>query len=364
MSRKTRKKSAPPTRLTSTARTLRKRGGVATIAGGFVLLAGLLLVAALVFSDRQQPPNEVPVSIPAPDTQHMEGPVRRRLENARSAVERRPDSGPAWGAYAALCDAHSLYACAQAGYSMAIELDPQDYRWFYLQAFVSELRGAPADRVAALYEQASRLEPRLPTTFYRLGEALTRAGRLDEAAAAYHRAIELDPQLAVAHRGLGQVELAQGDPLAALVSLGQAVELGASRNAATLASLAQAQMRLGDAVAAEITAQDASEASEELAVPDPVRSGIRGMNISSAQSAKRAASLIEAGRYETALEQMRIVEESRPDDPSTHFRIGFCLAQLGKPGEALPRLERAAQLAPDDAAVRRELERVRELLDD
>ena len=344
----------------------RKRRGVAVIAGAFVLVSGLILVAVLLVTDDQQPQNEDPgspatVAIPAPDMRPMEAPVRRRLEQARSAVERRPDSGPAWGAYGALCDAHSLYACAEASYLMAIELDPQDFRWFYLLAFVSELRGAPADAVAAHYREASRLQPELPTTFYRLGEALTRAGRLDEAADAYRRALAIDPQLAVAHRGLGQVALARGDAAAAVGSLERAVALGANRNPATLASLARAQMRLGRVTEAEANAERAANASEELPVPDPVRLGIQQMNVSAAQSASRAVRLIQAGRYEAALDQMRVVEESRPDEPSTHYRIGLCLAHLGKPHEALRRLERAAELAPDNEVVRRELDRVRAL---
>lgn len=364
--------TTPPSRLTSTARTLRKRSGVAAIAGGIVLLSGLILVAALVFTDKQDPADKGPgvdpdvtaaPAIPAPDTRHMEAPVRRRLELARSRVQRQPNSGPAWGGYGAICDAHSLYGCAEVCYERAIELDPQDFRLFYLLAFVSELRGASPDQIAALYGEASRLEPGLPTTFYRLGEALTRAGRLDEASAAYRRAIGIDSELAVAHRGLGQVALAQGDAQAAVASLEQAVALGADRDAATLATLARAQMRLGNVVAAEANAaRAAADASAELPVPDPVRLRIQEMNVSSAKSASRAVRMIQAGRYDAALEQMRIVEESLPDEPSTHYRIGLCLAHLGQLNEALPRLERAAQLAPDNELVRRELERVRDLV--
>jgi len=362
----TRRSSAPASRLTTTAQTLRKRGGVAAITGGIVLLAGLLLVAALVFSG-SQPPTETTESfaplIPAPDTGSMEGPVRRRLEQARTTVERQPDSGPAWGGYGALCDAHSLYECAEVCYTRATELDKSDFRWFYLLGFVSELRGAPADRVAAHYERAALLEPRLPTTFYRLGEVLTRAGRLDEASVAYNRAIAIDTQLTVAYRGLGQVALAQGDPDAAIVHLNRAMALGADRNPATLASLAQAQMRVGDGTAAEATAARAATATAELPIPDPVRLRINEMNLSSAESASRAARLIQAGRYEAALEQMRVVEESRPDEPVTHYRIGVCLANLGQLDEALPRLRRAAELVPDNEIVRREFERVRDLVE-
>ena len=380
MSRKSRKKkkrplrqggTAAPSRLTSTARTLRKRGGVAKIAGGIVLLSGLILVAALVFTDKQNLADKGPgadpgvmaaPAIPAPDTRYMEAPVRRRLELARSSVERQPNSGAAWGGYGVICDAHSLYECAEVCYARAIELDPQDFRWFYLLAFISELRGASADQVTARYREASRLEPRLPTTFYRLGEALTRAGRLDEASAAYRRALAIDPKLTVAHRGLGQVALAQGDAQVAVASLEQAIALGADRNAPTLASLAQAQMRLGHVVAAEANAARVAGASAKLSVPDPIRGRIREMNVSSAKSAIRAGLMIQAGRYDAALEQMRIVEESRPDEPSTHYRIGLCLAHLGQLNEALPRLERAAELAPDNEVVRRELERVRGLV--
>ncbi len=347
------------------------RGGVPVITGGFVLVAGLVLVAALILTDREgsegtdadaaidtAATGEIR-TVPSPDTRHMESPVRLRLENARRTVERQPRSGPAWGGYGALCDAHALYDCAEICYAAASELDPTDFRWFYLLAFVAELRGAAPDRVAPLYAEAARLEPRLPTISYRLGEALTRAGRLDEAAAAYRRALEIDPRLAVAHRGLGQVVLAQGEPEVAVTHLARAVELGAGANPATLASLAQAEMRLGNTAAAEDYAARASTATEELAVPDPVRLGIQQMNVSAAQSAARAARLIQAGEYEAALEQMRIVEQTRPDEPSTHYRIGVCLAHLDRPVEALTHLERAAELAPDNEVVRKELERVR-----
>lgn len=380
MSRKPRKRksrpaapparSAAPSKLKATARSLGKRSGVAAISGGLVLIAGLLLVAGLVWNDpegtaKPDATGSVPKTsrtVPAPDTRHMESPVRTRLETARGAVERRPDSGPAWGGYGALCDAHGLYECAETCYAVAAELDPTDFRWFYLLAFVSELRGGLPDRIAAHYAEASRLEPRLPTIFYRLGEALARAGRLDDAATAYRKALAIDPELAVAHRGLGQVVLASGDARTAVASLTRAVELGAGENPATLASLAQAETRLGNDAAAEEYGRRAATAKAELSVPDPVRLRIRQMNVSAAQSAARAARLIQAGRYDAALEQMRIVEQTRPDEASTHYRIGLCLAHLGKRDEALTRLEKAAELAPDNEVVRRELERVRSLL--
>ena len=233
------------------------------------------------------------------------------------------------------------------------------FRWFYLLAFAAELRGAPLDLVVENYRTASRLEARLPTIFFRLGEALTRSGQLEEAAAAYEQAVTIDPQLAVAHRGLGQVALAQGRPAEAIEHLQRVLELGGDRNRATLTSLAQAQMRNGDSAAAEETARRASEVNVDLPVPDPVRVRVQQMNLSSRECNRRAVQLIQSGRYEDALAQMLLVEESRPDEPSTHYRIGLCLARLGRVEEALPRLERAAELAPENEIVRAELERAR-----
>jgi Flp pilus assembly protein TadD len=86
------------------------------------------------------------------------------------------------------------------------------------------------------------------------------------------------------------------------------------------------------------------------------------MNLSSKECNHRAVGLIQAGRYEEALAQMRIVEQTLPDNPSTHYRIGLCLARLGRMAEALPRLARAAELAPDNEIVRAELQRVRAAL--
>ena len=165
--------------------------------------------------------------------------------------------------------------------------------------------------------------------------------------------------LVVAHRGLGQVLLSLDDVEGAIRHLQRAVDLGAYRNSATLASLARAQQRLGDVDAAAATAERATAADEEIPVPDPVRLRVREMNLSSKECNHRAVGLIQAGRYEEALALMRIVERTLPDRPSTHYRIGLCLTRLGRIAEGLPRLERAAELAPDNEIVRRELEAAR-----
>ena len=327
-----------------------------------VSVATVLLAMAGCGSGEETPaaPSPPDVSaIPHPETQHMEVPVKERFDQVREALEREPGSDKAWGAYGALCDSHSFYECADYAYSRAQELGPRDFRWFYLRAFVGEVSGAASDRVVEDYRTAARLEPRLPTTYYRLGEAATRAGLLDEAEQAYRSALAVDPNLVVARRGLGQVLLAKGDAGGAVEELQRAVELGARRNAATLASLARAQQRLGDSTAAEATAVRAAEADEEIPVPDPVRLRVREMNLSSKECNHRAVQLIQAGRYEEALVLMRIVERTLPDRPSTHYRIGLCLVRSGKLAEGLPRLERAAELAPDNEIVRVELERAR-----
>jgi tetratricopeptide (TPR) repeat protein len=62
-----------------------------------------------------------------------------------------------------------------------------------------------------------------------------------------------------------------------------------------------------------------------------------------------------AGDYATALGAWRKGLERFPDSPTLHYRVGTTLAVRGEFREAEQHLERAVELAPDDAEMRREL---------
>ena len=266
--------------------------------------------------------------IPSPDLSTMEGPVAQRIGGARNEVVAKPTSGAAWGTLGVSCDAHGLTACAATAYAMAVEYAPQDFRWVYLSAFTGELMGDEAASVAERYARAAELEPRLPTIQIRLGDALTRAGKLTEAQQAYRAALAIDGKLAIARRGLGQALLASGDAEAALAALEAAVALGGDQNASTCRSLAQALTRLGRIDEAQRWVERSTEVQGELPLPDPVRYRVREVNISAKRCSERADALMAQGQWRAALAQLQIVAESRPDDARTQQRITLCRQKL------------------------------------
>ena len=70
------------------------------------------------------------------------------------------------------------------------------------------------------------------------------------------------------------------------------------------------------------------------------------------ETIERALAAHRAGRLEDALAAYRAALALRPDDAEASSLTGLALAQAGRPGEALPLLERAVELDPGQAGLR------------
>jgi tetratricopeptide (TPR) repeat protein len=75
-----------------------------------------------------------------------------------------------------------------------------------------------------------------------------------------------------------------------------------------------------------------------------------------------ANALFELRAADQAIGHAKAAVELRPEDPGAHNVLGRCLAATGRYPEAIAELERAARLAPDDATVSGDLEKLRRLL--
>ena len=268
-------------------------------------------------------------SVPNPDLTGLQPRVAKRLTEARRLVRKNPDSVQPWGYFGAVCDAHEIYTAAATCYRRCAELDPNDFRWPYLLAYVGELAGAPVEETAVLWRKAAELEPEFPPTFYRLGEALMTRGRVQEAAEAYRKAIELHPTLAIAHRGLGQCLIRLGDPEAALHHLQLALEHGTA-DLAVFAAMAQAHTRLGNEAAAQEAVEQSQGASIGLTLPDPVRYKVAALGISAQHCFKRGKDLLERGEYAAAIEQIEIALEHHPSEPVFLYELGNAYLGAGR----------------------------------
>ncbi len=297
-------------------------------------------------------------SVPEPDAGRMEPQVARLLAEARAGVLARKDSAEAWGDLGSLYDAHGLFDSAETCYRHAAELDPSDFRWTYLRAVASDMRGAGADELIALFEAAGRLDPGYAALHARLGEALARHGRNPEARERLERASALAPESATIQRMLGQVSLALGDLATSERHLLRAAELE-PRDQSAHSALAQLYMRRGDAPRAEQSAARAAELERINLLDDPVYDRwVFSRAMTPSRALARARIRLRDAEYGAAAHDLEAVLAARGGDADTHALLGEAYAALGRTEEATRQFERALALNENHAA-RQGLERLR-----
>ena len=288
------------------------------------------------------------LEVPDPDTTGMQPAVLRLIREARSAVRTRPTSPEAWGHLAAVCDAHREYDCAEVAYRHATELAPDRFRWIYLLAIVRQHQGADPDEVIDLLQRAADRAPEYPPAEYRLGHALVLRGQMAEAREAFLRLLKLRPDYALAHRGLGDVFLALGDMPRAVMHLERAARL-APEEGAIVATLARAYARMGQKDRARKTAERARSLKQSYAIRDPVHSEVLALAVNLAACEERAERHLDAGEYDQAIPDLKIILELQPNDPDIHAALGQSYRKSGQPQLAITHFTRALTLKDDMA---------------
>ncbi len=190
------------------------------------------------------------------------------------------------------------------------------------------------DKAIAELSEAVRLRPKSSEAFNALGEAYQTAGDLSGARQAFEKAVALTPSFAVAQQNLGAVLLQQGEAVAAAKHLDLAIPLlGQSQDAAdayylrakidsTQNQFPAAGKHLRQALAIR---PDFAEAWSDLGV-----------------------SLKATGDDAGALSALQKAVELNPQGSIAQYRLGAEYLHSAKPNLALPLLEAANRLSPDD----------------
>ncbi|AGA32978.1 Tetratricopeptide TPR_1 repeat-containing protein [Thioalkalivibrio nitratireducens DSM 14787] len=181
--------------------------------------AALMLVAAIapVHSDLLQSPppaHGALVPVPAPDLSGAEPRARIEIEEMRDALrdaladpQTRPvDLAERYGRLGALYHVHEVPAGAVAAYHNARTLDPDRFRWAYLDAWLAHGSGRLKDALAA-YEDAAAIDPDYAALPLRLGEVLLELNRPDDARDYLQQALAEPGLEAAAAFRLGQLAL-------------------------------------------------------------------------------------------------------------------------------------------------------------
>jgi tetratricopeptide (TPR) repeat protein len=158
-------------------------------AGVTALLAITLSATALYFRNATPLPE-----VPTPsDLSKLEPQLREYVEEKVKWVRAAPRDARRQATLGLVYAANSLWPEARLAFRNAVQLNPKE-PLAHLYAAVSTQETGDFDEALNLYRQLTLQFPNFAPGFYRLGEALLRAGAVAEAETAFRQLITLAPQ--------------------------------------------------------------------------------------------------------------------------------------------------------------------------
>lgn len=230
--------------------------------------------------------------------------------------------------FALLCHANGFLSEAAAAYRGLVQLDPNQGRWPHLLATILAGYGE-LNEALPLLRRATELAPDHIASRLKLGDVLLKTNDVPAAEVAYQAVLSREPENPYALLGLARCDLQQERWTSARTRLQKAVS-GAPNFSAAQHLLATVQERLGNPAAATVALARAT------------------------QGAKRFGEAPDAWITELV--------------PYCHdvYRLlvtAAATAAAGSPKQAMPALDRALALAPDDVRVLRQYGNTEAMLD-
>lgn len=331
--------------------------GRRAVAGAAVVAMALVVAVAVLLAVRSgraatllAPTWTVP-SLPADALAQLDADVQLAIADAAAGVAAAPASAAAWRTLGMVYDAHALWAPAEAAYRRATQLDPADAASaYYLACVLAVVR--PADpETERRYRRAIDLDPGYAPAWLRLADVYASTGRTADAVETYRAAIAAygsPERAALARRALGQALLNAGDVESAIREL-EAVARVRGDDRVTVANLAQAYHRRGEADKARAAADEAERLTQTLGESmgdfDPLRDAMLARSALSSQIQQRIQDQLAAGDTAGALAAALEWERRHPDWPSIKVLVGEIYSRLGRSADARRYFEAADRLA-------------------
>ena len=276
-----------------------------------------------------------------PEMSSLEPRVAAALKAARDKVESDPRDVIAWRNLGAVLDAHRFTPPAESAYREALRLEDGDPWTSYQLAIVLEMTSKNPEESLELFEVARAGFPALPFPLIHTGRVLDAQGNSEGARDAYLEAVKIDGRQPLLRRALGQVYLDLGENAQAIEQLERAVGLARKTDGPTWAALAQAYERTGASDKAVRARELAAKNGNTLISPDPLRSLVSTLGVSSKITLERGIGRMSAGDYRGAAADLAIAAEQRPSDPWLQLRLATCFQELRNPAQAREHFELA-----------------------
>lgn len=280
-----------------------------------------------------------------PDLTNATPALRTKIAEIDARVAKYPPDIAALGELARLYHANGFQAEAERTYRGLVRYDPQNAHWPHLLAILLAGYGR-LDEAIPLLQSAAQLAPDYVPSKLRLGDALLKAGRTDEAEVAYQAVLKLQPNDGYALLGLARIDLARERFTAAREKLTRA----SAANPTFYGVLASVFERLGDDDAAASARARASQAGRFREAPDPWVDSLVDECYDVYRLQVAAATAKQTGDADAAIPVLERALKLAPDDARTLRQFGTIFLQKRDFTRAAELLERAVSLAPQDSS--------------
>jgi tetratricopeptide (TPR) repeat protein len=333
------------------------------LAVGAAVAALLLLTAAVTgwvtwrsaSAAARLPDPPAPTSTTPATLQHLSGVFAAAEADATSIA-----------AVAPLCLAYHadmLFDHARRCYELAVDLEPQQWRWHYHLALLDAEQGGSPELTGRL-RRVAELAPDFSPAWLRLGDAEFKAGRYDAAAAAWQRARDLRdpapegtpphnievPLRAFATLGLARVALVQGKAGDAVAML-QPLAAETPRFSAALRLLAEGLRTTGREAEAAAAVSRAGRLPPFAPYSDPVMDGLARESRNATLLLRVASEADLAVNLPWSEYLTRRALEFEPDNPEAIAKMARLHRAAGRNEEALALFERYHRMVPGDFQV-------------
>ena len=195
------------------------------------LLVGPQAIADDLLADLPGAWADTLLPIPQPDFGSLDEAARSDLIDARNKViaalqgqAAADELAAAYGELGGLYQVHNVFRLADDGYTNAMRLAPEQFRWAYYSAWLAAVNGWDPIAVTR-YEHARSLNPGYKALTLRLADVWLDLNQLEKAQAAYEETASMPGLEAASLYGLGQIARLRRDDGTAIDYFTRALEL-------------------------------------------------------------------------------------------------------------------------------------------
>lgn len=265
------------------------------------------------------------------------------VNKAVEVIRANPESAVAVGQLGHVYQAHRWEEQAAICYRRAMELAPDDYRWYYFLG--RSLEVANPKEAAQLLAKCLEMKPKFAAAHFYCARALRLTGNNELATEHFRMAVQLDPSDSLSEQALGELELAAGRLEAARDHLLKALQINPEQSEAH-GALARVYLGLGEVELAKGHQTKAESVGRLRPVVDALWMEVQNAGVTIDWYAARGAILLHQRRFDEALDELRQAVSPEQDDPRFWLNYGICLEHAQMHQDSADALSRALTAQP------------------